>query len=76
MKNSIPGKWWLAGLEREGWKVLDLPLEEDYDDDGDPVISSTSNEYYVSSLLSFAASGAMTSAVIDFSNLLLYSSCI
>ncbi len=74
VKNSIPGKWWLAGLEREGWKVLDLALEDD-DDDG-PVVSGISNENYMSSLLSFVANGAMASAVIDFSNLLLNLSCI
>ncbi len=73
MKDSIPGRWWLAGLERKGWKVLDLTL------DGDPTNSNISCKNInmcssSSSLVSLSGNEAMASAVRDFSALLLSNS--
>ncbi len=71
MKDPVPGRWWLAGLERKGWRVLDLTL------DGDPTSSSIScnnNINMCSSLVSLSANVAMASAVRDFSALLLSNS--
>ncbi len=76
-KDSIPGRWWLAGLEKEGWMVIDLTLDSNGDDDPMSSTTMTYENTNLYSIASFTANGAMTGALRDFSSALLSnSSCI